>query len=127
MSRRMSKGSHYLTRILDKETIPRLLWDRHVEGRGADRAAKWRKYDEPQFLTQNRWWRRISATFMVYKTQIDTLRISGRSLDAYETRAVAPNPFRVLPDLRGTNHQLLDGPPRRTCAKKNSEMESLRQ
>src|SRR5947209_9312034 len=48
MSRRMSKGSHYLTRILDKETIPRILWDRHVEGRGADRAAKWRKYDEPR-------------------------------------------------------------------------------
>jgi len=65
--------------------------------------------------------------FYGLQTQIDTLRISGRSLDAYETRAVAPNPFRVLPDLRGTNHQLLDGPPRRTCAKKNSEMESLRQ
>src|ERR1700732_260501 len=61
------------------------------------------------------------------QTQIDTLRISGRSLDAYETRAVAPSPFRVLPDLRGTNHQSLDGPPRRTCAKKNSEMESLPQ
>ena len=65
--------------------------------------------------------------FYGLQTQIDTLRISGRSLDVYETRAVAPNPFRVLPDLRGTNHQLLDGPPRRTCAKKNSEMESLRQ
>jgi hypothetical protein len=65
--------------------------------------------------------------FYGLQTQIDTLRISGRSLDAYETRAVAPSPFRVLPDLRGANHQLLDGPPRRTCAKKNSEMESLRQ
>jgi hypothetical protein len=65
--------------------------------------------------------------FYGLQTQIDTLRISGRSLDAYETRAVAPSPFRVLPDLWGTNHQLLDGPPRRTCAKKNSEMESLRQ
>jgi hypothetical protein len=61
------------------------------------------------------------------QTQIDTLRISGRSLDADETRAVAPSPFRVLPDLRSTNRQLLDGPPRRTLAKKNSEMESIRQ
>src|ERR1700737_1299682 len=65
--------------------------------------------------------------FYGLQTQIDTLRISGRSLDAYETRAVAPSPFRVLPDLRGTNHQLLDAAPRRTCAKKNSEMERLRQ
>jgi len=60
------------------------------------------------------------------QTQIDTLRISGRSLDAYETRAVAPGLFRVLPDLRRANRQLLDGPPRRTVAKKNSAMESNR-
>src|SRR5438132_12618364 len=61
------------------------------------------------------------------QTQIDTLRISGRSLDAYETRAVAPRAFRVLPDLPGTNRQLLDGPPRRSFAKKNSNMEGVRQ
>ena len=65
--------------------------------------------------------------FYGLQTQIDTLRISGRSLDAYETRAVAPRPFRVLPDLPGTNRQLLDGPPRRSFATKNSKMESLRQ
>jgi hypothetical protein len=65
--------------------------------------------------------------FYGLQTQIDTLGSSGRSLDAYETRAVAPSPFRVLPDLRGTKPQLLDGPPRRTFGKKNSEMESIRQ
>jgi hypothetical protein len=65
--------------------------------------------------------------FYGLQTQIDTLLISGRSLDAYETRAVAPNPFRALPDLRGTNCQLLDGPPRRSFAKKNSEVEGIRQ
>jgi hypothetical protein len=65
--------------------------------------------------------------FYGLQTQIDTLPISGRSLDAYETRAVAPSPFRVLPDLRGTNRQLLDGPPRGSFAKKNSEMEGIRQ
>jgi hypothetical protein len=65
--------------------------------------------------------------FYGLQTQIDTLRISGRSLDAYETRAVAPSPFRVLPDLRGTNRPLLDRPPRRRFAKKNSGMEGIRQ
>jgi hypothetical protein len=65
--------------------------------------------------------------FYGLQTQIDTLRISGRSLDAYETRAVARSPFRVLPDLRGTNRPLLDRPPRRRFAKKNSGMEGIRQ
>ena len=51
----------------------------------------------------------------------------GRSLDACETRAVAPSPFPVFPDLWGTNRQLLDGPRRRTFARKNSDMESIRQ
>ena len=57
--------------------------------------------------------------FYGLQTQIDTLRISGRNLDAYETRAVAPSPFRVLPDLWGTEHQLLDGPP--DSSARNSE------
>ena len=38
-----------------------------------------------------------------------------------------PTHFEVLPDRRSTNRELLDGPPRRTVAKKNSEMESIRQ
>jgi hypothetical protein len=63
--------------------------------------------------------------FYGLQTQIDTLRLSGRSLDACE--AVAPSAFRVLPDLRGTNRQLLDGPQRRSFAKKTSEMEGIRQ
>src|SRR5207245_8463713 len=122
----MSKGSHYLTRILDKETIPRLLWDRHVEGRGADRAAKWRKYDE----LRNFYRKSVVAThfrhFYGLQTQIDTLRISGRSLDAYETRAVVPSPFRVLPGLRRTNRQLFDGPQRRRVAKEEPEGANFR-
>jgi hypothetical protein len=61
--------------------------------------------------------------FYGLQTQIDTLRLSGRSLDACE--AVAPSPFRVLPDLPGTNRQLLDGPQRRSFAKKPSEMEGI--
>lgn len=65
--------------------------------------------------------------FYGLQTQIDTLLISGRSLDAYQTRAVAPNSFRVLPDLRGTNCQLLDGPPRRSFAEKNSKKGAIRQ
>jgi hypothetical protein len=64
--------------------------------------------------------------FYGLQTQIDTLRISGRSLDACETRAVAPSPFRVLPGLRGTNRWLFDGPQKKSFATKGSERENIR-